>query len=624
MNIKGIIIFSVLISLQTIIPAQEYINALEINAQVKLSSEFNSEKQSKVLKKEIIELPFWDDFSDSFIFPKNTLWADSFAYINSSLAPNPISIGVATLDALNEKGVVYEHADYLTPFTADFLTSQPINLNYPTNNSIYFSFYYRPSVFEDYNIDGAEPEPGDSLILEFYAPQEDVWYKMWAMNGNNDTEFKYVILPINEEHFLKSGFKFRFKNIASFGSATYPSLAGNCDFWHIDYVYLNKNRTVNDNIFHDIAYTKPLHSLITNYESIPWSHYKTIGSQTVRDKINISYKNNDNVMRIIERMDFTLTDLSGTATVQDFFGGTFSLTPFSEQSIELAGHNFIFPYNDDEFCDFELKADFITSTFDSSQNNSLRYTQKFRDYYAYDDGSAEAGYGIYGNGTKFSSVAYKFSPVKADKLNGAYIYFTRSFKDASQKYFWLNVWSIGSDGKPDVLINSLEGQLPEYADELNQFIWYGFEQPIDISTGFFIGWTQTTEDKLNVGFDVNSINNEHLFYNISGDWVQSEIAGSVMIRPAFGNTYVGKDDEFYDKTIKIYPNPVYDFLNIEFNFNVNEIKELKIFDIHGRTIYSENNYNQSPIQISQLTNGIYLINLTDINGNTYSSRFIKK
>ena len=49
---------------------------------------------------------FFEDFSDyqNKVFPRKEYWADNYAYINSTYADSMISLGVATLDALNEKG----------------------------------------------------------------------------------------------------------------------------------------------------------------------------------------------------------------------------------------------------------------------------------------------------------------------------------------------------------------------------------------------------------------------------------------------------------------------------------------------------------------------------------------
>ena len=59
------------------------------------------------------------------------------------------------------KGEFYSNSGYDVSFIADYLSSQPINLDYSADKNIYLSFYYQPQGFGD------SPEETDSLILEF-------------------------------------------------------------------------------------------------------------------------------------------------------------------------------------------------------------------------------------------------------------------------------------------------------------------------------------------------------------------------------------------------------------------------------------------------------------------------
>ncbi|MCD4793354.1 MAG: T9SS type A sorting domain-containing protein [Bacteroidales bacterium] len=599
--------------------AQEFTTGIAVNAEIKSFLKDNPNYTLKYNKnKATLELPFWDDFSDSHIYPKKELWLDNYVYINSTLAEEPPSIGIATFDAANAEGEIYSDVGYETPFIADSLTSQSINLNYPDDNTIYLSFYYRPQGIAE------APEPEDFLILEFYAPEDEQWDSVWFAEGSSDPgSFEFVIIQISDDKYLKDGFQFRFKNYASLGSSTYPSLACNCDFWHIDYVYLNKNRTANDSVFHDIAFNKPLISLLNDYDAVPWSHFKEYPSLALKNTISVEYKNNDNATRLIDSLNFTLTDLSGNSETQIGLGGASITPPFEQFTFSYPNQPFNFPVNSDDFCNFNFNARIVTDSYDSTQNNSISYTQKFRDYYAYDDGNAEAGYGIYGSGAKFGSVAYFFDPLTSDNLTGVYMYFTHAYNEASQNYFWIYIWEQGTDGLPGDTIKTIEGILPEYEDELNKFHLYEFDEPISIDAPFFIGWTQTTDDKLNIGFDYNTVNNDKLFINLSGEWIQSNIEGSVMIRPAFGDFYEDvpkiKKNEFV-----VYPNPAEDRIFINFN-NISEINySVEIFDLQGRLIKSDSNNNQNYVDINNLINGVYIIRIIDELSNVYYSKFIKQ
>ena len=90
------------------------------------------------------------------------LWLDNFAYVNETYPIDPPTIGVATLDGLNEKGLPYNKSSVLAYGIADYLTSRPIDLGGLANNdSVYFSFFYEPKGYGDY------PNKNDSLLLEF-------------------------------------------------------------------------------------------------------------------------------------------------------------------------------------------------------------------------------------------------------------------------------------------------------------------------------------------------------------------------------------------------------------------------------------------------------------------------
>jgi hypothetical protein len=593
--------------------SQEYISGISCIPAIKTFLKNNPDFSFKTGElKSSLELPFWDDFSQSELYPNSLLWQNFDVYINSTLA------GIATFDAVDPKGELYSNAGYETSFIADSLTSQAINLNYPGDESIFLSFFYQPQGIVE------APETQDSLILQFLAPEENKWYTVWYSEGfQNTNTFNLVMIPVNEDKFLKDGFQFQFFNYASLGSSTYPSLAVNCDFWHIDYVYLNRNRTVNDTLFRDIAFNKPLKSLLRNYESVPWSHFKAATNIDLVDVIQVEFKNNSNQIGVIDSLNFSLTDLSGNSPVQNGYGGNNIINPYYQYTFLYSEHPFTFPKNTEEFCDFSFNTRIVTSSSDSSQNNRLSYIQKFRDYYAYDDGSAEAGYGITGNGAKFGSVAYYFEPLKDDYIRGVYMYFTHAYDEASQKYFWLNVWNTGENNLPDTLIMTMEGQLPSYSNELNEFVFYEFEEPIYITGPFFIGWTQTTEDKLNIGFDLNTNANDKLFYNLYGEWVQSSIEGAVMMRPLIGNSYTSVDVSKTD-AITIYPNPAIDFIYFNPPLQNHSVVKTELFDIQGRLLKNEVHPGSNTLNISDLTPGIYFIKFTDLKGYTQISKFIKK
>ena len=182
-----------------------------------------------IVTSDTIQLPFIDDFSYDGIYPNQNLWSDSNVYINRDFPINPPTIGVATFDGLNKYGLPYSTNSYDS--IADHLTSRYINLNYPSDTTIWLSFFYEPaghSLYPPYN--------GDSLKLEFENPADSSWDIVWSTPGNTDSTnnsvFTQVMINIRDSVYLNSGFRFRFTNIAN--------LAQDEDQWNLDYVRLAK------------------------------------------------------------------------------------------------------------------------------------------------------------------------------------------------------------------------------------------------------------------------------------------------------------------------------------------------------------------------------------------------
>jgi hypothetical protein len=258
------IVILFLITFPAITFCQEVMTGLYTNPALKNTS-YKTHHTSTSKGTTMLCLPFIDDFSYNNIFPNNSLWANKNVFINSSTAKNPITIGVATFDALNDTGALYSNANAYS-FGADTLTSNPIRLDSvfgssPASisiaDSLYFSFFYQPQG------NGNSPQTDDSLVLEFYSPITGIWNHVWsskgmtmsAFNSQYNTWFKFVSIPITDSlNYFQQGFQFRFSNYASVTNNTLPSWAGNVDNWNIDYVVLNIGRNKNDSTYKDIAF----------------------------------------------------------------------------------------------------------------------------------------------------------------------------------------------------------------------------------------------------------------------------------------------------------------------------------------------------------------------------------
>jgi len=82
--------------------------------------------------------------------------------------------------------------------------------------------------------------------------------------------------------------------------------------------------------------------------------------------------------------------------------------------------------------------------------------------------------------------------------------------------------------------------------------------------------------------------------------------------------------EFSDSKILIYPNPVVNFLYIDLSFQQNSNYIIEIFDMSGKIVYKEENYQLlNNIDISYLMEGLYSIIIRTEKENYYST-FIKQ
>ena len=81
--------------------AQERLNTLHSNPLLKnYTLEYSSKRQ-------VLALPFADDFNQSSFFPNNSRWADNDVFINNTYPKGPPTLGVATFDGLNSSGEPY-------------------------------------------------------------------------------------------------------------------------------------------------------------------------------------------------------------------------------------------------------------------------------------------------------------------------------------------------------------------------------------------------------------------------------------------------------------------------------------------------------------------------------------
>ena len=558
-----------------------------------------------------LQLPIRDDFSGSSAYPDSMMWSDNLVYVNHSFGINPPTGGVATFDAIDSTGAVYSNAT-IESFLADALTSRPVNLFFPRDTTIYLSFFYQPQGLGD------APEPGDSLVVEFFAPGNNRWYRVWSTPGSSTRDFKIVMLNISDSRFLQNGFRFRFRNYASLSPSYEPSLKVNADHWNLDYVYLDKGRSYTDTIMRDVSLLKPVGSLLLNYTAMPWEHFKIAGISAVKATFEINLSNLS-----YERSSYSpVFKISPVWVPGPGFEKNFAADEVKAfQTLNYdAAYNYAFTTGEKDSALFEVSLDLNQTIPDwIPGNDKIVSEQVFSDYYAYDDGTSEAGYGLVGEGSRTAKLAYRFENLNpGDSLYAVDLYFNRSFADASRKFFRLAVWT-DNDNKPDELLYFQDGAVPEY-NGINKFQRIVLDTAQVVNGKYYIGWLQTTADFLNVGFDRQNNHGQDILYNLSGEWQQSAFEGSLMIRPVFYNKSRKSGIEPIDlsgnqlNSVRIYPNPCDKSIEIDCGDETGN-KQITMTDIRGSVVRSSiESGSTCKISVSDLPEGIYIIHVQSGSG----------
>jgi hypothetical protein len=578
---------------------------------------------------EKINMPLFDDFSSTLgFYPNPNLWQDKKVFINNNFPVNQPSLNVATFDGLDENGNAYSTQPIKT--VADILTSRGFNLATNTlADSIYLSFYYQ------YHLQGTtgQIQPTDSLYLEFRSTPNDrdsfdiVWQKSALDTLPYDT-FTRVLIAIPKKY-LHDDFQFRFKNIGS--------LSGNVSQWHIDYIEFDAGRNRNDTFNNDIAISSTPTSMLRKYRSMPWKHFELNKKEYTTDSVFYKIFNND---KRNFSVDYTreLRDENKSLVFKDAkvigsvpFTGVTQLVSTNATNLNSSTTNLVKKFTNT----VKVSNNGFANNDDVPSNDSIVTTTTFSNYFAYDDGSAEAGYGF--KLKTNASLALAFDLEKVDTIYGVQIFFNQSEYNVSTRKFDFMVWDyitpIGQNATLDRVIYRKNNLSPTYTNTINGFSTIIFDSAIVVPKKFYVGWQQVGQFVLNVGLDENyydknqKVLNPNMFYKTDGFWLPTEIPGALMIRPLLGQIVDVPTSIINPKTkdlftFNVFPNPAKRELNIE--TNCNNLCNVILYDLMGKQILQTNIENKiNTVYLPELKTGIYLIQVIDeITGNKTTKKII--
>ena len=583
---------------------------------------------------------FMDDFSYyKDAYPNRTKWLDDRVYVNNGMSTNPPSVGLATFDGVNYNGRAYGGGYGVS----DVLTSAYLDISTPAAQKLYISFYLQPKGL------GYPPRLQDSFLLE-YKNKNNNWKTITAITGiggfAGDAEPAYSFYSFQiEPEWQYKGFQFRFK--------AYGTRSGVNNIWNLDYVRISEAApnvgANNAAAFKDISFVTVPPKALKNYTSMPINQLKGFEDKELNDTIRYSLANYFGNTENITNSEANIVETtSGTILTNNyaFVSPLNILVGKNSAKIPMA-----VPIKNDFFTNtknlanqkevifkseysVKLNSQQNTNYEDVAKNDTVRTITKCSNYYAYDDGNAES---IFAAGGNDSQAAVKFTANKDDVLSAVAFHFPIFNKDNSGQKFNLRIFVGTLKEKPDFEQLYLN---PVYAytqggGVLNGFTIYELQntdkQKVNIKIpkgNFYVGWQQVSSslEPISVGFDKNNPqSSSSIFYNTTGDWkaIGKATKGAVMIRPIMGTEKIVANSETENRNIdfSIAPNPAYNVLYINDLEKENTNYEYSIYTMDGKII--EKNQLENEINIENLTNGVYLLRLKDVqSGKANVKKFI--
>ncbi len=566
-----------------------------------------------------IQLPFWDDFSSYSGQPSSEWWVNSKdVWVNATLGLNPPTLGVATFDGINSEGIPHNPtSNFVGP--ADSLTSKAIDLSgIPANlrSTVYLSFFWQIKGR------GEIPNVEDSLRLQFLS-RDSLWVTKWVIKGGEDNlreDFTQQFIGITQPEFYHEGFRFRFQ---SFNKQTGPF-----DHWHLDYIFLNQNRSTSNNTYFDRSLSAAPLSPLNGIYALPPDQFKR-SQALLAGTSSFEFFNLDALLQPVEynirlvdpATGQLVTALDENQVVDPIPQGlerrtltsssidTDAIATYLDDKDSVVLNLNVFLKTGDKFLISRvdpLTADttyFENINFRNNDSTSIKLT--FTDYSAWDDGTAEYAAGI--NQSR-GQLAYKVAGLAQDTLTAIDIHFPRIAPFAEGQPLDVIVWKTLTNINPELL--AIQRVSIQFQDQIDKFVRYKFENPVIVNDTFYIGYRQYTDNFVGIGLDKNNDNSDRVYFNVGNGWVQNDRAnGSPMIRPVFEKvpfrSVTGMAEQELSESISIYPNPSQGTISFS-----STPEAVAITDLSGRSFpFNMPDPGASPytLNLTHLPKGLYFV-----------------
>ena len=512
--------------------------------------------------------------------------------MNNRYAREPITKNVASFDGLNAGGLAYAPGS-VGAGASDTLTSQPILLGgLAPADSVYLSFYWQSGGLGDI--------PDRSELVFFALEFKDNagnWQEVLRQAGlGESTDFAQVFIGVKEARYFHDGFQFRFRSVGQRN--------GLADVWNLDYVQLDRNRRKGQNTTRDIAISRSVSKLLKNYTAMPAVQFMQNKQGELAEEVNATINNLGNLPGAISWRGY-IKKLNETAA--DTFLRDQALIPANARQYLISGT----PRIDNLSLDkngFTLEHGFRLVTNEPNPleraNDTTQRKTVFANYYAYDDGTAEAGYSFVGSGS--TQVAQRFDLNQPDQVLAFRVYFPRVRTNLAGTSITFRVWGDGN-GVPGEVLHQQNFQI-QYSDTLNEFYEVQLNKPVPVNGTFYIGWQQPGNLFINVGFDRNeaATGRRFLFTSINNWTEDTQTQGAIMMRPVLVGEALGLEEELEAARIKVFPNPS----SSGQLFIEGEYENLRIYTVTGQEVQQHKYRRETePINVKHLAPGFYTLRI---------------
>lgn len=572
-----------------------------------------------------LTLPFFDDFTTPKEGqPKEQNWLPGGGVLVNNRFPfEPPTRGVATLDALKQTGLPYGGGGNSD---IDTLVSQPINLGgRAVTDRLYLGFYWQAgNIFRAPGTNTGSRQV--SLQLEF-KDNTGRWQQVWIRRSDGTRNaFRRKFVPIDQARFLHPDFQFRFRAIGDVSTTN--------DSWSIDYVKLAPVLQTADSLYRDVATSKPLSSLLARGTAMPVVQYNAASSPSTQlNPATFTTVNN------LDQSGFP-TPVNWVGTLQIVPAGPLASFPITTPARSLSSNERQVPVEGNvrpvglpaspEPKTIRHTIALTTNEVDplTLSNDTISRVTELNNYFAYDDGTAEANVSIpeFDQPVLPRYYALRFDLNRPDQVRSILI--SPSYPQAAGRQITVNIWDADPNfnGQPAPAPKATKSRvLPASLPAGQTFYEIVFDNPVPVSGRFFAGYGHgPISTPLPINIDFNNPPPADAFWQYTPGWSQPAAAQyptwALMLRPVMTGTVTAVASPRVAAAYALYPNPSTNGqVQVQGTY-----ARARVLDGLGRVAWQQpaGVAGQPTLDLQQLPTGVYVVELTLPSGLLVNKRLI--